>query len=315
MEAWGSKRPFLTRRLFGITREVKCSVSKAMKRIAFFLAVTIAGILLALSPPARGQDQKEKEWTGKWKDGRIITKEDLAKILEEHDKWGESDDKEGQRADLGYATLMGADLSGANLSVVNLTWANLRGANLRWANLTGADLENADASFGDFTISLFQPKNIEGFVFLGAKGLSTVVFDNFDAVAELRKIAKESGLRSEERALTAALRKYRIRAAQFHEWIFEYIFLDLPTDSGANPWRSLATLFLLIPIFSIFYMIVLENPWKDGIWQVWIPERVRKDLGEKKPVRLTLRGNAAQSLISVYLAALWVLTYFGRPFE
>ena len=102
----------------------------------------------------------------------------------------------------------------------------------------------------------------------------------------------------------------------------------------------------------------------DGIWKVWIPERVRNDLGQKKPELLTCEnlpgiwgygfyfslltafhigwrelnvGNwiariqpreftlratgwvrvvsGVQSLISVYLLALAVLTYFGRPFE
>jgi len=82
----------------------------------------VACILLVLSPPASGQEQKEKEWTGKLADGRIITKEDLSKILEEHGKWVASEGKEGQRADLSRAKLRGADL-----------WR----ADLRWAWLGG----------------------------------------------------------------------------------------------------------------------------------------------------------------------------------
>ena len=132
-----------------------------------------------------------------------------------------------------------------------------------------------------------------------------------------------------------------------------------------RPGRPLLILFLaIIPFFSIPYSIVLKRPPKrDGIWKVWISERVRKDLGSEEPVRLNLEffsalgfgfyfslisafsigwrelnvGNwitriqwreytlrasgwvrmvsGAQSLVSVYLLALWVLTYFGRPFE
>jgi len=104
---------------------------------------------------------------------------------------------------------------------------------------------------------------------------------------------------------------------------------------------------------------------EDGIWKVWIPERVRSELGESEPKKLLICSKAIhiwgyglyfsllsaahigwrdlnvgnwiariqpreytlsatgwvrtvsgiQSLISVYLLALSVLTYFGRPFD
>jgi uncharacterized protein YjbI with pentapeptide repeats len=344
--------------------------------------------------PAIGLEKKKKEnWKTKLPDRTTITKEDLPKILEEHKKWFNTDGKEGKRANLSGAVLLGADLNGANLIKANLSGAalikadlskadlskaDLNGANLSGANLSGAFLNEANlrgaalieanlmktyASFVDFSGSYFQPENIEGLIFLGAKGLSSIIFVDFKAVVDLRKIAKESGLRNEERALTAALRKYRLKATPLHERIFEYTFLDLPTDSGANPWRSLEVLGLLIIVFSIPYMIALWTKGQDGIWKIWIPGRMRKDLGEKEPMRLTFRGFTAlrvgfyfsvlsafsigwrelnvgnwiarmqwreytlrasgwprtvsgvQSLISVYLVALWVITYFGRPFE
>ncbi len=193
-------------------------------------------------------------------------------------------------ADLTGASLRGAYLYEANLGGADLTGASLRGAYLYEANLGGATLSKANLSFATLTDSYFEPADVRELLFLGAKGLSTIHFHNFVAVAELRKMAREAGLRREDRALSSALRKYRLQAAPFYERIFEYILLDLPTDSGANPWRSLMTLFLFIPVFSIPYIIVLRRPANDGIWRVWLPDRVRKDLGEDEPVRLILRG-------------------------
>jgi len=343
------------------------------------------------------------------RDLTVIKGEDLAKILAEHERWLITEQKEGQQANLskadlfkanlpGYnlskANLRGADLSGAdlrgarllkaNLSGAILLKANLSGARLREADLSGADLSGADLrgadlseanlnnavlSFANLANSDFEPKNIEGLIFLGVRGFSSIRFRHFKPVVELRKKAKESGLRNEERALTAALRKYRLKGARFHLFgiplSFDYFLLDLPTDSGANPWRSLVVLCGLILVFSIPYTLALKKRGKDGIYQIWIPERVRKDLGYSKPIRLYyLRGlseawrtgfhfsllsafhigwrelnvgnwiariqrreynlratgwvrsvSGIQSLLSVYLLALWALTYFGRPFE
>ncbi len=78
--------------------------------------------------------------------------EELQKILEAHRKWVESEGKEGERANLGWANLQGADLRGANLQKADLRGANLQkadlaGANLQKAALRGANLQKA-ALFG-----------------------------------------------------------------------------------------------------------------------------------------------------------------------
>ena len=76
---------------------------------------------------------------------REISKEALAKILEAHRKWVESEGKEGVKADLSRANLQEADLVGANLQEANLSYANLQGANLPGgANLKGADFLGAN---------------------------------------------------------------------------------------------------------------------------------------------------------------------------
>jgi hypothetical protein len=151
---------------------------------------------------------------------------------------------------------------------------------------------------------LFSPKNVDGIEFLGVKGLSNSRIRDTWPIVALRKMAKESGLRNEERGLTAALRKHRLQSLPWWERIFEYTFLDLPTDSGGDPWRSLELLGCFVLLFTIPYFMIIrrsknDRKWtmwpsrqerKDGIWRVWLPERVRKDLGENVAQRLVLRG-------------------------
>jgi len=74
-----------------------------------------------------------------------MTKNELAKILEEHAMWLR-DESTGLRADLRYADLRSADLSSADLRSANLRSANLRRADLSSADLSSADLRYADLS-------------------------------------------------------------------------------------------------------------------------------------------------------------------------
>ncbi len=71
---------------------------------------------------------------------REVSPEELAKILEAHRKWVESEGKEGERADLREANLQEADLREVNLQKADLFAANLQRADLREANLQGAYL-------------------------------------------------------------------------------------------------------------------------------------------------------------------------------
>jgi len=74
---------------------------------------------------------------------REVPPEELEKILEAHRKWVESEEKEGEKANLWGANLQGANLQGANLGRAKLGRANLGGANLFEAKLQGADLRGA----------------------------------------------------------------------------------------------------------------------------------------------------------------------------
>ena len=82
---------------------------------------------------------------------RRISKEELAEMLREHEKWLDSNGEEGKCAYLSRANLSGADLSGANLSGADLFCANLFRANLSGADLSGADLSRAYLSETDLS--------------------------------------------------------------------------------------------------------------------------------------------------------------------
>lgn len=76
--------------------------------------------------------------------GQKMEQTKLRKILDEHKRWIETNQREGSRADLREADLRGADLREADLRRADLWGANLRGADLRGADLWEADLRGAD---------------------------------------------------------------------------------------------------------------------------------------------------------------------------
>jgi uncharacterized protein YjbI with pentapeptide repeats len=65
-----------------------------------------------------------------------ITAGKLSKILKEHERWLDTDKKEGKKADLGGATLRDANLVGADLRDAYLNDANLRKVDLSRAFLS-----------------------------------------------------------------------------------------------------------------------------------------------------------------------------------
>jgi hypothetical protein len=111
------------------------------------LLLGLLALLLLTVGLAGAQETKEtktkKPWTGKLKNGRVITKTDLDKILQAHALWVKTIGKKGQLANLSYADLSGADLSDADLSDADLSDADLSGAKLSGARLYKADLSGA----------------------------------------------------------------------------------------------------------------------------------------------------------------------------
>ena len=91
----------------------------------------------------------------------------LKEILEQHRLWLETNEVQGERADLRFANLEGANLEGAilrdaNLSGANLYNADLRGANLYNADLRGANLEDANLEDVSFINADLRDANITG---------------------------------------------------------------------------------------------------------------------------------------------------------
>lgn len=93
-----------------------------------------------------------------------MTKEKLAEILKKHKLWLNNKDG-GERADLRWADLSGADLNGADLRWAELSGADLSKANLDGANLRGADLSGAKGllSAVNFLEAHFERAN-EGYI-------------------------------------------------------------------------------------------------------------------------------------------------------
>ena len=114
------------------------------------------------------------------------TELELKDILEKHSLWLR-EDPNGERANLSWADLYGADLRRANLcradfsgadlskadlsgailrkadfSGTNLRKADLSGTNLRGANLCGADLREADLRWADLSESILCRANLNG---------------------------------------------------------------------------------------------------------------------------------------------------------
>ena len=102
---------------------------------------------------------------------RIISKTELATILEKHAKWLRCNEG-GERANLCGADLRGANLRGADLRGADLCGANLCGADLCGANLCGADLCGANLCGADLCGA-----NLCGANLCGAKNLDTVYWN------------------------------------------------------------------------------------------------------------------------------------------
>jgi hypothetical protein len=349
-----------------------------MQRIFCYIVIALTCSLLINVIPVNGQnEQKQKEWAGNLRDGTPIDRGALDNIVNDQQKWIKTDGNQGGRADLSEAVLSKANLSGAflwsvDLSNADLKFANLNGAILNETNLSGARMYDADLSH-----AMFQPNflpSIKNIAF--ARNLSKMIYANSpQALTELRESFKRAGLRKQERAVTYAInftqRKQlwdgtpSVNSSLLNkiESAFYLVFFEMTCAYGMSPGRLFLILAGFIFVFTIPYKISLSRDSEDGIWVVWISDRVRQDLGAKKPVRLTGLGFSAlkvafyfsmqsafsigwrdlnvgnwiarmqkyeytlratdwvrtvsgiQSLISVYLLALWVLSFFGRPFE
>lgn len=116
--------------------------------------------LCGFAIPAVGQ--QDSEWTWKDKDGVERTRAELDKILAEHEKYVASDRKKGKWANLRGANLQRADLTAANLQGVNLLGADLQRAVMK--NVRGLPDITGLAFVKGLSAISFGPEDIPIFV-------------------------------------------------------------------------------------------------------------------------------------------------------
>lgn len=414
--------------------------NQCLKAGILFFAVTIATAIHIASASCGPKENKDRLiWEDQsiptimeLRDGRTISKDDLYSMQCDHQRWLETNGKEGHKfelignfqkldlhesklshaslrgsriifanfceaelyeadlsgswmwgadmrcAKLGNANLRHADLVTANLEQAFLASADLResrliGANLRSAYFMNADLTGADFFGTDLKAAVFEPKpsslpDIKKIAWAKNIELLTFIYSPH-ALMELREAFKKSGFREQERKITYAIlhvQRIKTKDQSFDakvEGAIHFVMFEMTCEYGMSPGRPLIIIFILILIFAIPYAFLLMQQGEDGIWQVWLSDRVRCDLGGSNAVRISPHGfrlfgfafyfsllsafnigwrelnvgnwisrmqpteyvlrpsgiarvlSGFQSVMSVYLLALSVLTYFGRPFE
>ena len=107
-----------------------------------------------------------------------MTREEIAKVLENHKHWLEGDWPGWEnRANLSETNLEGIDLSGANLREADLHGAILRKAVLKGANLSGAVLYGADLSEANLAKADLSGANLCDTNLVGTDLSNSILYD------------------------------------------------------------------------------------------------------------------------------------------
>lgn len=316
-----------------------------------------------------------------------------------------------ENVSLRNAILVDTKFTGATLRNVDLTGAILIGAKFNGAilletNLTSTRLDNADFSTAIFRdvklINAFLVRTLMNSAKLFEVDLYLVNFEpsagslpntediilpaNLETMrytssphglVELRDLFRKAGKRSEERALTYAIKRSERVRMNPGEKFFNWLLFDLPSAYGLAPGNPLRILGGIVILFSLPYFFALSLPGKAGIWAIAPQDQIDNSIGNKpvrvtenfffpnaigkwwdpgRHARLTLGGlyfsilsafnlgwrdlsvgfwlsriqsreyglratgwvrvvSGIESLVCLYLLALWLLVYFGRPFD
>lgn len=88
------------------------------------------------------------------------------------------------------------------------------------------------------------------------------------------------------------------------------------TDIGSQKPELLILRGYRVPLFAVYFSLLsaFSIGWRELNVGNWI-SRVQSEEYVLRPTGWVRTVSGIQSLISVYLLALWALTYFGRPFE
>lgn len=266
-----------------------------------------------------------------------------------------------------YACLMGnkfdkATFEKTNLKNAHFDLSSLKGAKLLECNVSDTSFNGVDLAGAVYEV---KPGTIPSLADIArAINLWQLTYESSpQSLVELRNALKIAGFREQERQLTYAIKHNHIKKAGRIERYFNYVFFELTCKWGMLPFRPLLIVAMMIPIFSLIYLIFLIKDSDDGIWRYWPPDRMKivQTTNERELLKIR-KGNSLfyalyfsllsafrigwrdvnvgiwisrfqpreyslqatgmarfisglQSLISVYLLALSILTYFGRPFE
>ena len=101
-------------------------------------------------------------------DVKVILKE----ILAAHQKWLETEGREGTQANLKNALLQEADLHGANLQDADLEGAKMSVADLMRTNLRRANMKNVDLWMADMKDANLQGADLHGACLLDVTNLT-----------------------------------------------------------------------------------------------------------------------------------------------
>jgi len=212
------------------------------------------------------------------------------------------------------ATLFATNFQGAKLVQANLKRAWLRAANLRGANLYGANLQEADLSLAKLDQVIYEPipeKLPLAWTLTSTRNnLENLIYhDSPAALVALRAALKNAGMRTQERQITYAIHHNRRLKAWHPKWyepdekdsrpwldkiagksesLFNLCFFELTSGYGLVPGRALITLVLLIPVFSLVYIVALLSAHgRSGIWVTWPDDQLRQEDGSKKATPVT----------------------------
>jgi uncharacterized protein YjbI with pentapeptide repeats len=260
------------------------------------------------------------------------------------------------KADLTGTQLKRAKLRGAILECANLTDADLSSADLEQASLKRTLLKASDLD-ADFAGSLFEPFEVASAEHLaGITGLNSLRFDeDKTGLEKLRKSLIEGGMTQEDKEVRYSIITSELAKAGWIEETFSYALFGLTSGWGLYPWRPLLILLSLVLVFSLVYRALLSagcgtlqrvwsephNPPKEDIKQFSsilyfsllsafnlklsdfdagaVLTRMQPRAYTLQPGNWVRFASGLQSLLSLYLLALWVVAYLGpeikRMFE
>lgn len=207
-----------------------------------------------------------------------------------------------------------ANFTGANLYGATIKNADFSGANLKKVRLLNANIAESDFSFANLDGTIFEPLNLpDMYSMIFARNLSKLTFIvSPQALSKMRGHFKSSGLRKQQRKITYAIKHSQIinslnEGSRINkaEAIANWIFFDVTSKWGMSPARPFWVILIFILFFSLFYVAsILSETKTDGIWKVWIADRVRTDLGNRNPKLLLKYDFPKAALYGMYFSIL-----------